>query len=282
MNKITWNSNLLFFLFFLALFLLALIDSAYWANVSQWREDQGMNIWLGFTQKISEISIGIPSSRKIPNPNGAVFVGAVLSIFPSLWWSSFILGIFNKIVILLFSYLAFNNKKFSLLFAILLLSLINLRNASCELWNNWLLISVNLLYFSVLIKYFKKRTFFYAMLIYLFILLPPSFYLGGVLNSICYFVCSTFVLYCFPVSEKKNAKNLSFNFIVLLIVIFLFVYYVYYPYFSTIEFKALVDFPKPPIHLRLERFIREIIRFPLTLIFFFCSFFKCSNLLFFC
>ena len=49
----------------------------YWSTVSQWREDQSTNIWLAYTKNISDLPIGLLSSKMIPNPNGIIIYGKI-------------------------------------------------------------------------------------------------------------------------------------------------------------------------------------------------------------
>ena len=61
----------------------------YWSTVSQWREDQATNIWLAYTKNISDIPVGLLSSKMIPTPNGIIIYGKILGNLPpiALWES---------------------------------------------------------------------------------------------------------------------------------------------------------------------------------------------------
>ena len=79
------------------LIILILIYSAYdrvlWSNISQWHTDQATQMWIGLTQTIENISVGLISSIGLPNPNGMIFIAKALNLLPSLWSVSFIISI---------------------------------------------------------------------------------------------------------------------------------------------------------------------------------------------
>ena len=71
--------------------ILVIVDRYYWAQISQWREDQATNLWLGYTTGIGNAPVGLISSQDIPNPNGMIIVGFFLSALPDLLSTSFLL-----------------------------------------------------------------------------------------------------------------------------------------------------------------------------------------------
>jgi len=66
-----WNRKRSWILIPGGIFLLTLVDHAYWATVSQWREDQATNLWMGFTHNLFAMPVGlISSANAMPNPSG--------------------------------------------------------------------------------------------------------------------------------------------------------------------------------------------------------------------
>jgi len=141
-NKIIVISIIAFF----AILLLA--DRYFWAEISQWREDQATNIWLGYTQGISNIPVGLISSTNIPNPNGMIILGFfLLATIPSL-------------------------------------SSVILRSISVEFWNQYTITLINILFIFWAVKYLEKPSHWNLPPITTLILLAPSLYLAGVVNAI--------------------------------------------------------------------------------------------------
>ena len=73
--------------------ILIVVDRYYWAQIAQWREDQAANIWIGYTAGIGHSPVGLISSRYIPNPNGMILLGSLLSLLPGLFSISIFLGL---------------------------------------------------------------------------------------------------------------------------------------------------------------------------------------------
>ena len=64
--------------------LLVIVDRWSMALVSQWREDQATNLYIGYHFFDWSTPVGLISSTGIPNPNGMVLLGALLSRLPGL------------------------------------------------------------------------------------------------------------------------------------------------------------------------------------------------------
>ena len=62
-----------------------------WSTISQWREDSATNIWLAYTKNLSELPVGLLSSKMIPTPNGIILFGKIFTVFKSLLHLTFFL-----------------------------------------------------------------------------------------------------------------------------------------------------------------------------------------------
>ena len=82
--------------------ILYLILIYFFSDISQWREDQATNYWLGYYFSTNEIPIGLVSSRIVPNPNGMVLVGKLLGQIPSFKLSVFVYALIQSLLVLFF------------------------------------------------------------------------------------------------------------------------------------------------------------------------------------
>ena len=92
--------NKKFFILLLLILAYSIYDRFLWSNIAQWHSDQATHMWIGLTQTIDNISVGLISSVGLPNPNGMVFLAKVLTYLPSLWSVSFVISLIQ----LFFSY----------------------------------------------------------------------------------------------------------------------------------------------------------------------------------
>ena len=76
--------NKKFFILLLLILAYSIYDRFLWSNIAQWHSDQATHMWIGLTQKIDNISVGLISSVGLPNPNGMVFIAKALTYLPSL------------------------------------------------------------------------------------------------------------------------------------------------------------------------------------------------------
>ena len=131
--------------------ILLLVDRYYWAQISQWREDQATNIWLGYTAGIGRMPVGLISSANIPNPNGMGLLGFFLSVLPNLLSVSFFLGavqIILLILLVLVGWKSFGRDwQYFLLATIPPLSSVILRSTSVEFWNQYTITLINVFFF---------------------------------------------------------------------------------------------------------------------------------------
>ena len=174
--------------------LLAAFDRGFWANVAQWREDQATNLWLGYTQNPLSLPVGLISSINLPNANGMPLLAILLSRLPNLWSVSTFLGILQAALVLWVSWLVTGpNARFFLMTVPALASVI-LCATSVEFWNQWVMTSVNLLFFGLLVFYLRRPVIWKIPLLIVPMLLAPAVYLAGIVNAIIFFVLAVFVV----------------------------------------------------------------------------------------
>src|SRR5210317_567427 len=70
------------FFYFVSLPILLVIRYQ-WTMVSQFGEDQSTNLWLAYKYDIFDTPVGLLSSKMIPQPNGVIVFGKILTIFDS-------------------------------------------------------------------------------------------------------------------------------------------------------------------------------------------------------
>ena len=66
-------------IYILAIIIILVFDRFCFAELSQWREDQGTNIYLGLHFFEWKTPVGLISSIGIPNPNGMVVIGSLFA-----------------------------------------------------------------------------------------------------------------------------------------------------------------------------------------------------------
>ena len=180
------RTNKFIFLLIAILFVvLIIIDRYYWAQVAQWREDQAANLWLGYTTGISHIPVGLISSEYIPNPNGMILLGSILSLLPDLLTVSLVLGLTQALLLLLVGWKASSGSwQYFALAAFPALSSVILRSSSVELWNQYTITLVNIFFLFWALRYLENPSLWNFPPIAALILIAPSLYLAGAVNAI--------------------------------------------------------------------------------------------------
>ena len=174
-------------LILVGLLALICIDRAAWADVAQWREDQSANLWLGYTQNPLDLPVGMISSVGIPNPNGMPLLGALLSRLPNLWAVSLALGAAQGALILWAAWLIAGPSPLFFLLSLPGLASVVLGATSVEFWNQWMMTSLNLLFFVLWVEYLRRPSPWKIVLLFVPILLAPALYLAGLVNAVLYF-----------------------------------------------------------------------------------------------
>jgi hypothetical protein len=178
------TKNIVFFITALSIILL-ILDRYYWAQIAQWREDQAASLWLGYTARLGHIPVGLISSKYIPNPNGMILLGSLLSLLPNLLSVSLFLGLAQALLVVLVGWKASARSWQYFALAVLpALSSVILRSSSVEFWNQYTITLVNLFYLFWALWYLEKPSLWVFPPIAILILLAPSLYLAGVVNAI--------------------------------------------------------------------------------------------------
>jgi hypothetical protein len=187
------------------LLLFIILDRGYWTSVSQWREDQATNLWLGYTRGPVALPVGLISSVNIPNPNGMPMIGALLSLLPNLWWVSTVLGIVQGVLVLWVGWLMAGFGKKFFLFTLPALASVILGATSVEFWNQWVMTSLNLLFFGLLIAYMRGPSLWKIPLLLLPMIAAPALYLAGLDNAIVFALLAlAAVLYKRPHGKRRD------------------------------------------------------------------------------
>jgi len=198
------KKNLWVFILCILIILLA-ADRYNWSAVAQWREDQATNLWLGYTQNLLAMPVGLISSAHIPNPNGMVLFGIALSRLPNLWMVSTVLGVIQGALILWIAWLLFGRGPLFYLACLPALASVVLRATSVEFWNQWEITSVNLLFWGLWIFYLRKPCVWKLPLLVLPVLFAPSMYLAGLVNAILFFV---FMLIAVRLAPPQGSRKM--------------------------------------------------------------------------
>ncbi|HET6845459.1 MAG TPA: hypothetical protein VFH29_01410, partial [Anaerolineales bacterium] len=178
------NRNIILFSV-IAFAVLIIIDRSYWAQIAQWREDQAANLWLGYTAGFGHIPVGLISSKYIPNPNGMILLGSLLSLLPNLLTVSLFLGLAQALLLILVSWKASAGSwQYFALAAFPALSSVILRSSSVEFWNQYTITLVNIFFLFWALRYLEKPSLWNLPPIAILILLAPSLYLAGVVNAV--------------------------------------------------------------------------------------------------
>ncbi len=221
--------------------ILLIVDRYYWAQISQWREDQATNIWLGYTAGFGNMPVGLISSKGIPNPNGMVLLGSILSILPGLISVSFILGSLQIFLLVLVGWKSFGeNWKYFLFTTLPLLTSVILRSSSVEFWNQYTITLVNIFFIYWAIRYLEKPSLWNLPPITVLILMAPSLYLAGITNAIVMSILTVILL----LYKRPELKGVFPVLIVIMGCISLSIFLTWYPYFQNVEIGQIIGYRK--------------------------------------
>ncbi len=232
----------------------------YWSTVSQWREDQSTNIWLAYTKNISDMPVGLLSSKMVPNPNGIVVYGKILTIFESLLAATFFLSIIQIFIFYFLSRELTNNFKVNN-YAFVVLSMSTLMSSSSvEFWNNWVLIFINALFFIFILKFINTQKSEYLLISLLVSFIPPALYLAGITNFIVY---SFIILLSVIINGKPKAVSRK-RFIYISSIVFILINYflIWNPYFNSTTFQEIFGFSTLTLYDRFNLLTDSVLQLP--------------------
>ena len=242
-----------------------LIERFLWTDVSVWGLDQITHIWVGYQYPINEIPVGNISSRYLPNPNGLMIIGKLLSFFPNLKFVSIFLTLFQSSILFLIylSVPSYKRQDFRLFF-LAILSSIYLINASIEFWSQYLVLNINILFICWvinLVNYKNPNSFTFLSFL---VLLVSSFYLNGIITGAVMFVTGIYFLRrLIPISKEKLFNQLFYT----LPLVSIFIYFVWIPYFSEVSLNDFFGFERTHTDPWYFILFDSLIRFPISFLF---------------
>lgn len=248
------------FIFFL-IYLLLLFYKFVFSLTPSWHSDESTNIWLSYIYKISETPVGTLSSQYIPNPNGLLFLIKPLTLIEDLTTVSLFLSFFQLICISLFVYHFPVKTNKLLLFFTLSFSLL-ITNSSVHLWNQWIVLNFNLLFFAFYFKYKESKNFNNLIYGLYFGLTSLTIYLGSFVSVLIFLVI--FLVEFFNLLRQRKisftpTKNLIFS-------TFLFIYYqffiVWIPYFKKVSLDDIKNISSISLMNRIEILIENFLDVP--------------------
>lgn len=228
---------------FIALFVaILLVDRWYWAQISQWREDQATNIWLGYTTELNNMPVGLMSSKGIPNPNGMIILGFLLSALPNLLSVSFFLGVSQMFLFVMIGFKAFDKSpKYFLLAVIPPLSSVILSSISVEFWNQYIITLINIFYIYWAVSYLRDRSLWNLPPILALILLAPSLYLAGIVNALVMVILTIGIfLYKLP----THVKGIPYILIICLTLFIFSLLITWIPYYHNVGLEKIAGYNK--------------------------------------
>lgn len=239
-NPKTLLLNFVFLSITIIVICLVVLDRISWASISQWREDQSVNIWLGYTQPINQIPVGLVNSQGMPNPNGMILLGVLISRLPGLWFISSFLGIIQALLLTFLSWCWFGKTKLFIFTSCILLSSAVLRAISIEFWNQWILLYLDIFFFLILANDIQKPNLPKLPLIIFSIVFTPSLYLGGLANVIAFIllIAILWIKYRFSLRTSRLFVQLFLSFMI--VVFFLVITWI--PFFKAIQLSNLITY----------------------------------------
>ena len=211
---------------------LGFILRIFWSFSVQYREDEGVLLWLSLTKNVPEVIFSNLTSKGIPNPNLAIFFLKTLAPLDSLLFISLFLSSIQGIIFykaLKTSNIQFN---FFLLLSISLNSYLIMTSSSIAL--HLLTAVFNVLFLKIVFEYIFNRNYSYASYFPVITIIPFSIYLGGLVNTVIYFLSFIALLILNLKKFKLNFSNKSllfFNSSIFLLII----YVTWFRYFTFID-----------------------------------------------
>ncbi len=220
---------------------LIIMDRYYWAQLAQWREDQSTNLWLGYTAGIGHMPVGLISSASIPNPNGMILLGSILSLLPSLLSVSFFLALVQALLLLLVGWKASAGSwQYFALAAFPALSSVILRSSSVEFWNQYTITLVNVFFIFWALCYLEKPSLWNFLPIAILVILAPSLYLAGVVNAIVMVIITLgMIVYSRPSWTTLWPVTILFLSILLVSIVL-----TWRPFFQNVSLEQLANYNK--------------------------------------
>jgi hypothetical protein len=246
--------------------LVMIADRAAWASVSQWREDQALSIWLGAHIFRQPTPVGLINSLGIPNPNGIALVGFFLSLLPGLFAVSLVLGCLTALAALLAICPGTNRLRRMWPVLFVLWASVHLRGLGAELWGQWLMIPLNLLFVATALAYVRRPRLVQWAAVSILIFAAPAIYLAGLVNSAAFSaVWIAIVVY----ERRRSRATTPFRWIPIAAVVLSIgataALVTWIPYFRAISVQALTQSVGLPLGQRLTEAATALVFLPGTL-----------------
>ena len=232
----------------------------YWSLISQWREDQSTNLWIAYTSELSQIPVGLLSSKHIVTPNLLILIGKIFNIFDNILLVTLAISILQVFCFyLLVNQLPIGKDRKYFLITILSFSTL-LSASSIEYWNNWILISLNSLFFYFYIKYLNSKKIILIPILFIVATLPFGIYLAGFVNSITF--CLLILYQVLETKEFVRSRFLYQKCAFLFACFFLYILYVWIPFLNNVSINQLTGFSGQSIYDRINLLSDELLQLP--------------------
>jgi len=234
-KKRSINTN--YFYLIILLTFLTILQRYFLFDITQWREDQATTYWISYVNKISEINVGLISSRLIPNPNGLILYTKLFSFIPSFKLSILFYS-FSQILMIyyLFRFLDIKNRLTKILIFFSIVSSFYTSVSSLEIWAQFFFLSFNFVCLGFIFYSLKYKTVKILDLLML-CLLTPSFYLGGFLNTLVFTLIFSFFIITKKIKVSFKLPKSFYDYCKFIFTIFLF-YFVWVSYLSTVDLNS--------------------------------------------
>ena len=251
------NSKNLFLLFSVALIIIYRVS---WVPIAHWGVDAAANLWIGYVYDIPDLKIGLISSQFIPNPNGMMILGKLLSLLGSTRSISIFLTLLNLFIVFLILQNLFPDKNIDFYMLLFLLgSSVLISSTVVEFWNQWLLLTINLSLINCLIGYLRHRKPKNLYVCIFLIPLPSFIYLGGLTSSLVF----ALILSCFIFSEYRTSfKNLLLFSTFGAVTLFIYWRITFSSFFIQVPFQRLSELNTLSIYDRLKYLMNNILNLP--------------------
>ena len=223
-------------IFLISIFSLGIYFRFLWANLSQWRHEEALILWISLTKNIFQSPFSNVSSPGIPNPNLSVILSKVLNLFDSFIVISLFLSTVQSIAI--YYFLKSSDKRFNIILGLSLCFNSYFVFVSSTIALHMIVLIFNALFLKLVFDYCVNKKYYLASYFSIATILPVSIYLGGFSNTIIYFL----IFSCILIINFRNFKlnfsskhHLSLGFGLVSSILIL----TWYQYFTNIDFDSL-------------------------------------------
>jgi hypothetical protein len=239
---------------------LLVIYRFFWVDFAYWGEDSATNLWLGYLKPFSELNVGLISSQFIPNPNGMMILGKFLSLFGSSFYISLFLTLLNLFILYFFLSNFFNKKNFDFYLLFLLGgSSILISSTAMEFWNQWILLTINLLIMGFIFQYINTNKVKSLYVLISLIPLPVFVYLGGLTNTLVFGIIFLYLIF-----KTYNKNSLNFLSLGIFTIFVATAYWVlsFEKFFNAISLTRLTSLNSLSIFDRIKYLLNNLLKLP--------------------